>query len=109
MRQWYIDAQKSDSGTACGPSYWNNVKGKSVKMALQTNVVDSQKENRIAPNEVHYLLDGKTKIGVGRASDPDVGSGIINVAPGAKVQACVTPEAGQNLWAFVALTALSIV
>lgn len=101
---------KAEHGLACSPSYVNNVDGKNaVNMSLQTNVLDSAKLNRIAPANIYYLLDDKTKIGVERPFDADVGSGIITVPHGSKVKACVQAVIGQTLWAFVAISALALV
>lgn len=108
IRQWVVDTTKATIREICSAFYRNDVKDKlPVKMALQTNVLDSKQLEFISPANVFYKLDGN-KIGGSRAHDAIVGSGIVEVPPGSALQACVEAVPGQILWAVVGLTALLI-
>lgn len=106
IREYAVDATRLQSTEVCSVNYVNKDSEKhTVKMALETNVFDSSKTQQIAPANIYYKLDGK-RFGAGRAHDATVGSGIVEVVYGSKLQACVDGMPGQILWAVVGMTAL---
>lgn len=108
LRQWAIDSTKTLNQEACSPNYVNKVEGhKHVQMALEVNVLDSTQSERISPNRVYYTLDGKA-VGNERSNDASVGSGVLDIPWGGRVQACVQAKTGQELWAMSTMTGLSV-
>lgn len=110
IRQWAIDAAEAEAKEGiCSPSYVNRAKTREdLRMTLQTNVLDKENKYYVSPSEVFYKMDWK-RIGHHRAHNGIVGSGVLRVPWGSGVVACVTPDKGQLLTAFVTLTAMMFV
>lgn len=84
LRQWVIDSSNKLNTEACSPSYVNKAEDKKdIQMALQVNVLDSTKSNRISPHRVFYQLNAKN-VGVEKSYDADVGSGVLRVPWGGR-------------------------
>lgn len=106
IRQWAIDASDVDGKGLCSPAYANKDKSKkAMKMSLQTNVMDRNKENYVSPDEVYYEMDGK-RIGNHKKRNGIVESGLVRVPWGSRIKASITPSKGQVVTVIVALTAL---
>ncbi|KAM5528279.1 hypothetical protein FOXYSP1_19548 [Fusarium oxysporum f. sp. phaseoli] len=76
-------------------SGWRNDYKQSASATFEVDVMDSAGKNRIAPENVYYILNQK-RIGVSRSNDAEVGSGRITIPPGGAIQACVTAKVAQN-------------
>lgn len=76
-------------------SGWTNDYKQSAKATFEVDVMDSDGKNRIAPENVYYILNQK-RIGVSRSNDAEVGSGYITIPPGGAIQACVTAKVAQQ-------------
>ncbi|KAL0939893.1 Pep1-like protein [Colletotrichum truncatum] len=104
IHTWALNSFHNPGKSACSAG-WNNRGKTNLKATLEVDVMDSAGLNRIAPQEVYYLLNQK-RIGVSRGYDSEVGSGSVIIPPGGSLQACVTPIAGQILNMLGALTSL---
>ncbi|RKL03350.1 hypothetical protein BFJ70_g17284 [Fusarium oxysporum] len=76
-------------------SGWTNDYKQSAQATFEVDVMDSAGINRIAPDNVYYILNEK-RIGVSRSNDAEVGSGDIIIPPGGAIQACVAAKIAQT-------------
>ncbi|KAF5023766.1 hypothetical protein F66182_4159 [Fusarium sp. NRRL 66182] len=96
IHTWVANTQTRpvEDRITCSSGWRNNYK-QSAKATFEVDVMDSGGVNRIAPENVYYILN-QQRIGVSRGNDAEVGSGDIIMPPGGSVQACVIANAAKN-------------
>lgn len=106
VREWFIDTTASRDYDVCSPKYINQIPGNyALNLSLQVNALDRARLNRIGPSRIYFWMDDRDQVGVERGDDPNVGSGIFTLYHGHWVRACVKVSPGQQIWAFAAIAA----